>query len=158
VLETTSPRVLLDRKDSLMAAMPAVATADGVDQVLLFIVDILNEEATLLVPNDLVKTLAEKSFGATVTGDTVVLGRNPAAPRRAPQAQLVAVDDVTRTVSKTHALLTLTASGWVVTDLDSTNGVALGAVADAGTEVDGSAPLSGPFFLGDAALELRADG
>ena len=73
VLETTSPRVLLDRKDSLMAAMPAVATADGVDQVLLFIVDILNEEATMLVPNDLTKTLAEKSFGATVDGDTVVL-------------------------------------------------------------------------------------
>lgn len=73
VLETTSPRVLLDRKDSLMAAMPGVATADGVDQVLLFIVDILNEEATMLVPNDLTKTLAEKSFGATVDGDTVVL-------------------------------------------------------------------------------------
>ncbi len=35
--------------------MEAVATEDGVDQVLLFVVDILNEEATLLVPNDLVK-------------------------------------------------------------------------------------------------------
>lgn len=93
-----------------------------------------------------------------LTADAVVLGRNPAAPPRAPHAQLVAVDDVTRTVSKTHALLTLTATGWVVTDLDSTNGVSLGAVADAGTEVTGSAPVSGPFFLGDAPLELRADG
>ena len=73
VLETTAPRVLLDRKAALMAAMPAVATEDGADQVLLFIVDILNEEATLLVPNALVKALAEASFGATVTGDTVVL-------------------------------------------------------------------------------------
>lgn len=73
VLETTAPKVLLDRKDSLMAAMPAVAAADGADQVLLFVVDILNEEATLLVPNELVKTVAEKSFGAVVTGDTVVL-------------------------------------------------------------------------------------
>jgi manganese-dependent inorganic pyrophosphatase len=73
VLETTSPKVVLDRKASLMAAMPAVATEDGVDQVLLFVVDILNEEATLLVPNDLTKTLAEKSFGATVDGDSVVL-------------------------------------------------------------------------------------
>ena len=36
-------------------------------------VDILNEEATLLVPNDLVKTVAEKSFGVTVDGDAVVL-------------------------------------------------------------------------------------
>jgi len=73
VLETTSPAAVLARKDALIAAMEQVATEDGVDQVLLFVVDILNEEATLLVPNDLVRTLAEKSFGATVTGDTVVL-------------------------------------------------------------------------------------
>ena len=73
VLETTSPKMILDRKDSLMASMVDVAKEDGADQVILFVVDILNEEATLLVPNDLVKTLAEKSFGVTVTGDTVVL-------------------------------------------------------------------------------------
>ncbi|WGW04896.1 manganese-dependent inorganic pyrophosphatase [Tropicibacter oceani] len=73
VLETTAPKLVLDRKDSLMASMVDVAKEDGADQVLLFVVDILNEEATLLVPNDLVKTVAEKSFGATVTGDTVVL-------------------------------------------------------------------------------------
>ena len=73
VLETTSPAAVLDRKDALMAEMPKVAEEDGVDQVLLFIVDILEEEATLLVPNELVKRVAEKSFGATVEGDTVVL-------------------------------------------------------------------------------------
>ncbi|OWJ76341.1 MULTISPECIES: manganese-dependent inorganic pyrophosphatase [Haematobacter] len=73
VLETTAPQVVLDRKDSLMASMPQVATEDGADQVLLFIVDILREEATLLVPNDLVRIVAEKSFGAAVAGDTVVL-------------------------------------------------------------------------------------
>ena len=73
VLETTAPAMVLDRKDSLMASMTDVATEDGVDQVLLFVVDILNEQATLLVPNDLVKTVAEKSFGAEVAGDTVLL-------------------------------------------------------------------------------------
>ena len=73
VLETTAPQTVLDRKDGLTAAMGAVASEDGVDQVLLFVVDILNEEATLLVPNDLVKSVAEKSFGAVVSGDTVVL-------------------------------------------------------------------------------------
>ena len=73
VLETTAPSTVLDRKDSLMASMVDVAAEDGADQVLLFVIDILNEEATLLVPNDLVKTVAEKSFGATVTGDLVVL-------------------------------------------------------------------------------------
>lgn len=73
VLETTSPRMILDRKASLMKSMETVAKEDGADQVLLFVVDILKEEATLLVPNDLVKRMAEASFGAKVTGDTVVL-------------------------------------------------------------------------------------
>ncbi|MFA5582159.1 MAG: manganese-dependent inorganic pyrophosphatase [Paracoccaceae bacterium] len=73
VLETTAPRLVLDRKASLMASMEGVAREDGVDQVLLFVVDILAEEATLLVPNDLVRRLAEKSFGAKVEGDSVVL-------------------------------------------------------------------------------------
>ena len=73
VLETTAPAIVLDRKASLMETMTSVQAEDGVDQVLLFVVDILNEEATLLVPNDLVKTVAEKSFGATVDGDSVVL-------------------------------------------------------------------------------------
>lgn len=73
VLETTAPKIVLDRKASLMETMGTVAQEDGVDQVLLFVVDILNEEATLLVPNELVKTVAEKSFDAQVDGDIVVL-------------------------------------------------------------------------------------
>ena len=73
VLETTSPKMVLDRKASLMAAMPSVAQEDSVDHVLLFVVDILNEEATMLIPNAIAQSVAEKSFGATVTGDTVVL-------------------------------------------------------------------------------------
>ena len=56
-----------------METFKTVQAEDGVDQVLLFVVDILKEEATLLVPNDLVKAVAEKSFGATVEGDLVVL-------------------------------------------------------------------------------------
>ncbi|MCO4848144.1 MAG: manganese-dependent inorganic pyrophosphatase [Yoonia sp.] len=73
VLETTAPAIVLDRKVSIMASMTDVASEDGVDQVLLFVVDILNEEATMMIPNALSKTVAEASFGATVTGDTVVL-------------------------------------------------------------------------------------
>jgi len=73
VLETTAPATVLARKDSLMSAMETVASEDGVDQVLLFVVDILNQEATLLVPNDFVRTLALKSFGAQADGDTLVL-------------------------------------------------------------------------------------
>lgn len=73
VLETTAPAMVLDRKAGLMETMTTVAKEDGVDQVLLFVVDILNEEATMLIPNALSKTVAEKSFGASVDGDAVVL-------------------------------------------------------------------------------------
>ena len=73
VLETTSPETVLSRKTSLIDSMAAVASEDGVDQVLLFVVDILKEEATLLIPNESVKSVAEKSFDATVDGDAVVL-------------------------------------------------------------------------------------
>ncbi|MGB4910345.1 MAG: manganese-dependent inorganic pyrophosphatase, partial [Tabrizicola sp.] len=41
VLETTAPKIVLDRKASLMRAMEGVAKEDGADQVLLFVVDIL---------------------------------------------------------------------------------------------------------------------
>lgn len=73
VLETTAPQVLLARKQALMEAMPAVAAADGADEVLLFIIDILNEEATLLLPNDVTRQIAGKSFGVAAQDDHVVL-------------------------------------------------------------------------------------
>ena len=73
VLETTAPEMPLGRKASLMETMKTVCAEDGVDEVMMFVVDILREEATLLVPNDRVKAIAEKSFGRDVSGDTVVL-------------------------------------------------------------------------------------
>ena len=73
VLETTAPHVVLARKAALMEAMGRVAQEDNVDQVLLFVVDILAEEATLLVPNEAIKSVAEKSFDVCVDGDSVVL-------------------------------------------------------------------------------------
>ncbi|MBT4235693.1 MAG: manganese-dependent inorganic pyrophosphatase, partial [Marinovum sp.] len=73
VLETTSPDTVLARKNSLMQTMPVVAAEDGAAHVLLFVVDILNTQATLLVQNAAVKSIAEASFGVTVDGDTVVL-------------------------------------------------------------------------------------
>ncbi|MCF6272097.1 MAG: manganese-dependent inorganic pyrophosphatase [Rhodobacteraceae bacterium] len=73
VLETTAPKIVMDRKASLMASMADVAAEDGVDQVLLFVVDILDESSTLLIPNDTVKTIAEKSFNVKASDDTVLL-------------------------------------------------------------------------------------
>ena len=69
VLETTSPETVLKRKDGLLEALPKVAAEDEVDHVLFFIVDILEQKATLLLQSDAVRKVAEKSF-ATVCGDT----------------------------------------------------------------------------------------
>ncbi len=73
VLETTAPTIVLDRKDTILEAMELVKKEEALDEVLLFVVDILNEEATLFVPNETVKSLAESKFNATVTSDLVVL-------------------------------------------------------------------------------------
>lgn len=73
VLETTAPGVVLERKDSIIKAMDAVKASDELDEVLLFVIDILNEEATLFVPNDAVKQVAESKFNASVSTDLVVL-------------------------------------------------------------------------------------
>lgn len=73
VLETTSPEMVLGREAELVDAMAPVATEDGVDQVLLFVVDILREEATMLTPNALTQGVAKASFGVEADGARVVL-------------------------------------------------------------------------------------
>ncbi len=73
VLETTAPKIVMDRVESLNASMEAVAKADDVDQVLLFVVDILSEASTLLLPNEAVRSIAKKSFDVDVSGHTVLL-------------------------------------------------------------------------------------
>ena len=73
VMETTQPEQILGRKKSLLQEMKNIEETEGVDQILFFVIDILNEEATLFVPNKLVKEIAEKSFGSSCIEDTVVL-------------------------------------------------------------------------------------
>ncbi|MFT7507005.1 MAG: manganese-dependent inorganic pyrophosphatase [Acidimicrobiales bacterium] len=74
VLETTTPETILTRKEGLIAAIQeCIATENDVDEVLLFVIDILKEEATVLTYNDVTKQVIEASFGVTVEGDTEVL-------------------------------------------------------------------------------------
>ncbi len=73
VLETTSPASVLERKAELLEAMPKVASEDGVDEVLFFIIDILKEEATLLFASERAREIAAKSFDGTPEADHVVL-------------------------------------------------------------------------------------
>ena len=73
VLETTDPRVALDRKDSLVAAMDIVCAEDNVEHILLFVIDILKEEATVVIQNEVVRGMIDKGFDITTTRDTHVL-------------------------------------------------------------------------------------
>ncbi len=87
----------------------------------------------------------------------VLLGRNPsaaAAPAGASAAELIALDDPTSTVSKTHAALLPDGEGLSVTDLHSTNGVTLAGVRIPAGEPVPMTPGS-ELLLGD--LRVRAE-
>ena len=73
VLETTAPNIVLDRKDSIIKTIDDVKKDESLDEVLLFVIDILNEEATFFVPNESVKAIAENSFKTEVNSELVVL-------------------------------------------------------------------------------------
>ena len=73
VLETTSPNTILKRKKSLINAMPKIIEDEGLDEILLFIVDILNEESTLLIPNENTREIVKKSFNVNSSEDFIKL-------------------------------------------------------------------------------------
>ncbi len=74
VLETTNPATVLARKAGIVTAIEALVAEEGdIDDVLFFIVDILNEEATVLTYNATTKRVIEASFGVSVSSDTEVL-------------------------------------------------------------------------------------
>ncbi|QLD12182.1 DUF5684 domain-containing protein [Microbacterium oleivorans] len=95
-----------------------------------------------------------------LSADVVIVGRQPAPDPDFPRAQLVAIADGTRTVSKTHARLELRSGLWHITDLHSTNGVVLTSFL--GTEIElepgSDAPAGERFLLGDAELRIERPG
>lgn len=119
------------------------------------------EETIVAVRRRTVWTLVP-TLGAPIplTADVVIIGRRPHREADYGDAQLVAIQDETRTVSKTHARMELTADGWTIVDLDSTNGVIL--IGEDGTEKDAAAgcpeKLTARFLLGDAEFGLRREG
>jgi hypothetical protein len=88
----------------------------------------------------------------------VLLGRKPTSS--SPGTQALAIPDSTRTLSKLHARLDLTDGSWVITDLNSTNGVLL--VVEDGSEqlIDpgASADVRGRFILGKVGMAIRYEG
>jgi hypothetical protein len=90
---------------------------------------------------------------------TVLLGRNPSAAVHPGPAELVALDDPTSTVSKTHAAVAAVGDALVVTDLHSTNGVT--AVTPDGEELrvppgtEGRVVSGGRLLLGELGLDVE---
>lgn len=73
VLETTNPQMVLDRYDEIIESFPVVIQEDSVENILLFAIDILKEEATVLIPNETTRTLIETSFNITADGNLALL-------------------------------------------------------------------------------------
>jgi pSer/pThr/pTyr-binding forkhead associated (FHA) protein len=87
----------------------------------------------------------------------VLLGRKPTS---ANGTQALAIPDTTRTLSKVHARLDLVDGAWVITDLNSTNGVMIPA-AD-GTErilnPGEAVAVPGTFVLGKVSMAISFEG
>lgn len=152
--EAGSPRSARTSVSTLFtqSELPAIADDDDVDALDRTVVTRRKRIPWMLVP----------PAGAPValTSGVVILGRRPGPDAEHPDAQLIAISDETRTVSKTHARLQLRGEVWYVTDLDSTNGVLFATLM--GTEVEappGEEIEAGErFFLGDAEVRLtRSD-
>jgi manganese-dependent inorganic pyrophosphatase len=73
VVETTNPESVLERREGLIQAMNMLKQAEALDEVLLFVVDILNEQATMLTHTDMAKNISHEAFGVEATGDTTIL-------------------------------------------------------------------------------------
>jgi manganese-dependent inorganic pyrophosphatase len=74
VIETTNPEMVLDRHATIIEAINKITESEAdTDEILFFIVDILNEEATVITYNQQVKDIIAKSFQVEAPGDLVKL-------------------------------------------------------------------------------------
>ena len=103
---------------------------------------------------------AEGSKSIKLVGTSALIGRNPASTAEYPRAQLVTLADPDKTVSKTHAHLSLADGRWSITDLNSTNGVYLMSASEDETEIEIGIRVEATesFRLGDLTINLRAEG
>jgi hypothetical protein len=93
-----------------------------------------------------------------LTASAALLGRNPSST--AADTQLISVPDPSKTVSKTHARLTLADGVWTIVDLNSTNGVYLLSPSNDETEVEAGVPttIGDSFRLGDLTIRISKAG
>jgi manganese-dependent inorganic pyrophosphatase len=73
-IETTTPELVLARREGIIEAIGKVLKDEpDTTEVLFFVIDILNESATVFTYNELTKNIIAQSFDADASGDTVVL-------------------------------------------------------------------------------------
>lgn len=91
-----------------------------------------------------------------LSSELVLLGRNPAPLADHPDAQLITVRDAGRTVSKTHASVQLRGAAWVITDLNSTNGVYVLDAEGAEVELEPGVEtnIADRFVLGELSARI----
>ncbi|MFU0804850.1 MAG: FHA domain-containing protein [Pseudoclavibacter caeni] len=145
--------------------VPAPALADADDDRTVLNVPVENEddaEKTVLVRwghRPVTRLRLESGDSVELTEDAAVLGRNPRGVQ-ARGTQVVRIPDAQKTISKTHARLEwdAEASTWMITDLESTNGVTLGeASSEAEISPNVATPIDGPFALGLYRMTLEVD-
>lgn len=73
VLETTDPQIIINRYNEIIAQIPTIIEQDNIEEVLLFAIDILKEEATVFIHNESVKEMISKGFGIEIDNTTVLL-------------------------------------------------------------------------------------
>lgn len=118
-------------------------------------------DKTVVVPRKKKETwviVPEGGVPITLTKSAALLGRNPSST--AADTQLVSVPDPVKTVSKTHARLTLVDGVWTIVDLNSTNGVYLLSDGNDETEVEAGVPtpIGEAFRLGDLTIRISKAG
>ncbi len=74
VIETTNPGYVFGRQEELLAVMRAEQAAQGLDGVILGVVDILNETNRVLVPGEAEAAVMRGAFGAETQGHVSDLG------------------------------------------------------------------------------------
>lgn len=134
--------------DEQRAESPAAQPADDDDDM----------DATVIAGRRNKAWVFETESGQRVplSAELVLLGRNPAPLDEHPDAQLITVRDAGRTVSKTHASVQLQGAAWVITDLNSTNGVYVLDAEGAENELEPgvATEIAGRFVLGELSARI----
>lgn len=73
LLETQTPEIILSRRAGLKRVINDLTASGAADRVLVFVIDIIKQEAILLLQDEHTEKLAEHAFGAIKTEDTMVL-------------------------------------------------------------------------------------